>query len=267
MPYVNTVEHIVQLGKQPPVRRTLVWFTVFASIVVSLLVIDWVLRADTLPVQEISFEGEFEKVTRAELEAAVIGRVNGNYLMMNLQDIKKSLEAIPWVYEASVRRKWPSGIYVSFIEQDIVARWGKAAWLNRFGDEVYLGRKSSSLELLPYLAGPKGTNVTVLETYNYFNALAEEAGMKLTALVYGKRRNWEMRMDNGITVVLGRQQPVNYLERFIRVYPHVLANRASIISRVDLRYTNGFAVAWAPAADKVSVRMKSNNNRIRPDKG
>ncbi len=267
MSHVDTLERFAQLGKQRPVRRTLVWFVIFIVIVLSLLVMDWVLRADTLPVQEISFEGEFENVTRSELEDAVIGRVNGNYLMMNLKNIKNSLEAIPWVYEASVRRKWPSGIYVSFIEQDIVARWGKAAWLNRFGDEVYLDRATPSLDLLPHLSGPGGTSITVLEAYKHFEVLAEDAGMKISSLIYGKRRNWEMKMDNGITVVLGRQRTDSYLERFIRIYPHVLANRASMISRVDLRYTNGFAVVWTQAGHKVPVWKNSNINRIRPDKG
>jgi cell division protein FtsQ len=66
----------------------------------------------------------------------------------------------------------------------------------------------------------------------------------LRALVQDERRAWHLLLGNGIPVDVGRGNLDARVARLSRVYPKVLAPRAVHIRRIDLRYTNGFAVAW-----------------------
>ena len=210
----------------------------------SLLFIDWLLRAETLPVRQVSFEGEFRNVSRWELEKAVLAHAHSNFLVLDLGLIKTDVEALPWVRRASVRREWPSGVHIAFSEQRFVARWRDAAWLNAYGELVDVGELQPSAGL-PSLSGPEDSHRYVLQQYAGFVGILESAGLRISALVQTARRTWEMQLDNGVLVILGKEQPDYRLERFARVYRSALARHREAIKRVDLRYTNGFAVQWA----------------------
>ena len=65
----------------------------------------------------------------------------------------------------------------------------------------------------------------------------------------------QLRLDDGMIVELGRQQPKapvsERLLRFVEYYPSVLSAARQRPSVVDMRYPNGFAlrVAAAPATE------------------
>jgi cell division protein FtsQ len=44
---------------------------------------------------------------------------------------------------------------------------------------------------------------------------------------------------------LGRENVIERLLRFKRVYPKLKAMKTQAINSIDLRYTNGMAVAWS----------------------
>ena len=64
------------------------------------------------------------------------------------------------------------------------------------------------------------------------------------ALELDPRRAWRVKLDNGLTVDVGRNHPANRIARFVRVYPSILAGGNGRVESVDLRYSNGFAVRW-----------------------
>ena len=68
-------------------------------------------------------------------------------------------------------------------------------------------------------------------------------------LILSPRLAWQLRLEHGMLVDLGREQPKSpvgvRLRRFIEIYPEVIANRAVRPSVVDLRYPNGFAIRVA----------------------
>ena len=95
--------------------RFMVQGTVFVLIaVVVMLFMDWGLRSGTMPIEEITFKGQFKNITHAQLENVVAKHLENNFLMVNLETIQNDIEKLPWIYRASVRRKWPSGLYVEF---------------------------------------------------------------------------------------------------------------------------------------------------------
>ena len=64
------------------------------------------------------------------------------------------------------------------------------------------------------------------------------------------RRSWQLTLNNGIKLNLGRGDTMKRLSRFVELYP-VLQQQAQTdgkeISYVDLRYDSGAAVGWKPA--------------------
>jgi cell division protein FtsQ len=69
-------------------------------------------------------------------------------------------------------------------------------------------------------------------------------GMRLSQVQLDARGAWELTLGNGARVRLGRQDVDARLERFIAIASPVVAARASEISYVDLRYSNGFSIGW-----------------------
>lgn len=229
--------------------RRLAWRAVLALFVLAGFshAADWLLRAENFPVRNVRFEGPFQRVTVAELEAVVLDVVRGNFFLVDLDTVRSRVEALPWVRRASVSRRLPQDIAIEFSEQRIVARWGEDAWLNRHGEVVHFP-VAPALAGLPRLAGPEGSAPRVRATYDEFRALLAPLGLELAGLVLAPRHSWELEVTAGegarLLLVLDGAQSRARLARFAGAYPRVLAARIASVRRIDLRYTNGFAVEW-----------------------
>ena len=57
-----------------------------------------------------------------------------------------------------------------------------------------------------------------------------EAGMRIAALRLDERGAWEMDLDSGVTVRLGRRDVDERLDRFIRTASQVIAHRMNDIN-------------------------------------
>ncbi|MBI3899184.1 MAG: FtsQ-type POTRA domain-containing protein [Gammaproteobacteria bacterium] len=209
---------------------------------------DWLLRAENYPVRALYFEGPFKHVQHRKLEAAVLSTVRGNFFLVDLTAVRQRLESVPWVQGVSVRRRFPQDIVVEFTEQQLIARWGDAAWVNSNGEVVRVDGSDLPTDL-PRLAGPDGTAPQVLTAFSDFQASLAKLNLRLTGLSLTARRSWRLELDGAaeggpLVLVLDHQQPQARLERFAQVYGATLAEQAHAIKQVDLRYTNGFAVEW-----------------------
>lgn len=262
------------------------------ALLVLLLALDWLLRGDTLPARNLRFEGEFRHVTAEQLELAVRDAVRGNFLLLDLESIRRRVETIPWVHRAAVRRSWPRDITVQYTEQQPVARWAELAiapplargprldpigesWVNRVGEEIHVDGVDLPSDA-PNLAGPVGTSAVVLEHYQDFSALLAPAGLGIKRLTMTARRTWEVELStlraatreaDGMLVVLDREDAGRKLERFARLYQPVLAAQATSIRRVDLRYSNGLAVEWHSGSAATRPSIPAGSREPAPKEG
>lgn len=233
-------------GDPPLFQAALITFTALLVLLAVLFGTDWLLRADSFPVRNVRFEGEFRHVTQAELNAAVKDVVRSNFLTVDLDAVKAEVEGVAWVQSASVRRYWPRDVYVQFTEQRPVARWGADAWLNDRGQVVRVQADDLPSDALQ-LSGPDGTGEQVLNEYRALQPILAAAKLDIRALALSSRRTWHIDLTNGLVLVLDRDSPERKVERFVRAYTRSLASQVGAIRQVDLRYTNGFAVQWAGA--------------------
>jgi cell division protein FtsQ len=203
-------------------------------------------QPDTLPIRRVQVAGEFHYLDRHALDRALGGLASGGFFNVDVRAVKKAAESLPWVDRASVRRVWPDTLRLEISEQVPLARWGEAALLNVRGE---MFKPATLPQDLPRFAGPKGAAVTVAEHYQWLATRLAPLGVKVAGLRLNERRAWEMSLDNGLHVLLGRAPQDEQLLRFVQAYPRLLAPRIAQVERVDLRYTNGFAVQWRPGAE------------------
>ena len=195
----------------------------------------WVLLPQHFPLTRVDLKGNFEKTSKAELEAA-LPRISGNFFAADLTEVRASVERLPWVRHVAVRRMWPGRLEISIEEHVALARWGDDALVNTYG-EKFVGKTD---QVLPVFIGPAGTQAEVARRYAKFTAIVAPLGTRIERVALSARHAWQLRLANGLHLALGRDadQAENRLRRFVEVYPTVKNKH----EYVDLRYPNGFAV-------------------------
>ena len=195
----------------------------------------WVLLPQHFPLTRVDLKGNFEKTSKAELQAA-LPRISGNFFAADLGEVRASVERLPWVRHVAVRRVWPGRLEISIEEHVALARWGDDALVNTYGERF--GGKTD--QVLPVFIGPAGTQAEVARRYAKFTAIVAPLGTKIERVSLSARHAWQLRLANGLHLALGRDADLaeNRLRRFVEVYPTVKNKN----EYVDLRYPNGFAV-------------------------
>jgi cell division protein FtsQ len=198
------------------------------------------LRSPLFPVQRVEVTHPLANTTRADIEAALRGRIGGNFFALSPADVRAGLEELPWVRRASVRRVWPDGLQVELEEHVVLARWGDEALVNTYG-ERFRGRSQGPL---PLFLGPAGAEEEMAWRYARFAELVAPLGARLERLVLTPRYAWQLRLSDGLHVMLGRDADVAEarLRQFVEAYPETLGRLARKHEYVDLRYPNGFAL-------------------------
>jgi cell division protein FtsQ len=226
-------------------------FAAGAAMLLAALTI-WVLRMPFLPIRTVVLETPLQQVSPLEFEEALQGKVRGNFLSLSLENARESLEALPWVRKAMVRRVWPGRLIVTLEEHRPMALWegagsnGETEWVNSYGEVFVAGLPEERRPQLPRFKGPASAAPLLLQRYGEFLELLQPMGAKPVSMSLSSRLALEMELDNDLVLKLGREQkfsPIrDRLQRFIQIYPVAVAGRQPQPAIVDLRYSNGFAL-------------------------
>jgi len=195
------------------------------------------------PIRAVTLSGEFERVAPIQVEAS-LGDLQGmGFLSADLDSLRARVEALPWVDEARVQRRWPGELQVIITEQTPAARWKESGLLNTRG-QLFLPETRHVYAELPALAGPAGSETVVARRYLDMRGPLVERGQLLTGVRLDDRGAWRLSLGGGMEVRLGRQSVDERFERFLQNVIPVLASRENRAAYVDMRYTRGFAIAW-----------------------
>ena len=204
------------------------------------------------PLTQVHITGRFQRVQPLDVEKAVRSQVGRKGLVsVDLAAVSLAVREIPWVDRAKVGRAWPQGLTVEVIEQIPVARWGEAGLLNARG-EVFLNDSRHLPAELPVLTGPAGLESQMTERYLAVQARLLEIGMRVSSLQLDERGAWELSLENGVRLRLGRAHIEERFDRFMLAASRIVAARATEIAYVDLRYSAGFAIGWRPGGGEVT---------------
>jgi cell division protein FtsQ len=212
-----------------------------AVIALAFTALGWLLDQ---PIERVVVSGRLQRVSAMDVEKVVRAHLGGAGLVsVNLASISNGLAQLPWVESAAVERSWPRGLQIEIVEQTAVARWNNAGLLNANG-ALFVSESRFIPPELPQLAGPTGSEGEVTQRYLGTQGRLTEIGMRLATLELDARGAWNLTLDNGVVVRLGRQQMDQRFERFMLAAAKLVSQRATDIAYVDMRYSNGFAIGW-----------------------
>lgn len=211
-----------------------------AALIFGVALVQMLLRSPLLPVREVRVTSALERTSRQDIEAALRGRVAGNFFAVEPAEIRAGLQQLPWVRRVTVRRVWPDSLEVGVEEQVALARWGGDALVNTRGERF----SARTDQVLPVFIAPAGHEAEVTQRYGSFKALLAPLGVEPERVVLSQRLAWQLRLSNGLHVMLGRDgdQAEARLRRFVGVYDSTLKTMQRKHEYVDLRYPNGFAL-------------------------
>jgi cell division protein FtsQ len=84
----------------------------------------------------------------------------------------------------------------------------------------------------------------MIKQYRIVSELLVPTRLKLAELQRDSVGAWQVNTVDGIKLVLGREQIVEKIRRFVIVWRSGLELKMDNISLIDLRYPNGIAVSW-----------------------
>jgi cell division protein FtsQ len=216
--------------------------TALALMVLATAALLVLLRSPLFPLRAVELRGGLTHTTRAQVEAALAGRIEGNFFAVDLAEPRAALERLPWVRRVHVRRVWPDRLEVTLEEHVAMARWGDTGLLNEQG-EFFPAR---GVRDLPLLAGPAGSDAEVARRFLRYRALLAPLGAPLERLILSPRYAWQLRLADGLVIELGRDTPGDPIDarlaRLVAVHPETLGRIQRRHEYVDLRYPNGFAL-------------------------
>lgn len=168
-----------------------------------------------------------------------------SFFSLDVNEVQKKLEDIAWIKRVAVRRKWPNGLIIHVTDQVPIAYWNDEYLLNDNG-EIFKAQKDRLTNWLPQFFGPDEVSKKVLIGYQALWPLFDSEGFTLSEIMLTQRQSWNITLNNGGKLVLGRGNDVirnMRIERFLKVYKHIMP-QVNDINYVDLRYDAGFAVNW-----------------------
>jgi len=198
-----------------------------------------------LPITSVKIEGEFNYLDKEQLRKQAMPVVDGGFFSVDLSAVRNVFISLPWVEDVSVRRQWPDQLLVRVIEKKPVVYWGDNAVLSAKG-VLFVPEKKLS-ENLPYLQGPEGLHKIMFQELARMQAWLLETGLYIQTMSLDERRSWTLKMTDGTELRLGREKMHQRLQRFASVYKNNFQSETRKIKHIDMRYTNGFAVAWTEA--------------------
>ncbi|MBB6088586.1 cell division protein FtsQ/DivIB [Wenzhouxiangella marina] len=203
--------------------------------------------ADRWPINWLDVEGELQRTSASQIRAAAAGPASRGFFSADLERVRESVQALPWVAVAEVSRHWPDALRIHIREHQPVARWNESSLFSDRG-EVFTVTGSQNMQGLARLSGPENRRQDVLQEWLWMRRELGRIGMDIRQMHLDERGAWTVRLGTGLELLLGREQVRERLSRFISVHDD-LAEPERRPERVDLRYTNGLAVRWAEHAE------------------
>jgi cell division protein FtsQ len=240
--------------RMPSLRLGLI---VAPLLVVGVIVATYYLSSNVLdrPIRSIEINGPFQRVTALEIEAAISEELETGFVSADLGAIQHRIVALPWIDTATVARRWPSRLRVTVTEQVPAAIWGESGLLNVRG-ELFVSSVRHVPAELPRLSGPEASAPEVARRYLEIRERLIPVGLDLRRVHLDSRGAWEMTLQNGVEIRLGRREIEERTELFLDIVADIITSRAADIQYVDMRYSNGFTIGWnngsnSPISDPV----------------
>ena len=213
-----------------------------------------------LPIRTIQVSGTFKHLDQNEVESTLKRYLGEGFFSLDIHELQQHLNDRPWTESVSVRRIWPDKIRVTIIEKKPIARWDEQHLLS---DQARVYRADAGeFSFLPLINAASHQPQWVLNRFQQLSARFETLDEQLVSLQVDSRGAMSVQLINGLVIKFGRSDIERKMNRLVKVYNDQILPRREQIQQIDLRYSNGFAVAWKKevlqSQDKASLWSNSN---------
>jgi cell division protein FtsQ len=194
-----------------------------------------------LPLKSVRLAAVPQRVSAEEVLKVVRAGVQGNLITVDIEGLRKSLKKLAWVRSVSIRREFPDRLVLELEEHQALARWNNGRLVNQQG-EIFA---AESEQVLPSFDAQNAQSGEVAQQYQQFSKQLEAVKLSVVRLTVSTRNAWQLQLNNGLVLQLGREAMQQRLARFVTVYPYSIAAMQVKAKYVDLRYRDGMAVGGA----------------------
>ena len=212
-----------------------------------------IVTSERWPIRWLEINGAYQRVSAEQLRANLSSEVGSSFFTVDLQALQDAATRISWVSSAQVQKQWPDTVRVSVKEYIPVAHWNRGQLVADSGTPFAVP-EADEIQGLPWLEGPEDRLPEVLHTWVGLDELLAPVDLEIDQIKLDTRGAWSLVLDNGTRVQLGRDSTVERLERLLASWAPLMREKELPPQAVDLRYTNGFAVAW-PQGSAAADRM------------
>ena len=239
------------LETMPPVRAHTGRYSkrlgVAVGIAALLLLVAWmrlgIIGGGWWKIQWLEVSGPFHRVSAEMVRGALSPALGRGYFALDMRSLHQSLQDLPWVAEVELRRRWPDTLEVMVHEHQPIAYWRDDAAISQLG-ELFPLQEQSLIQGLPRLFGPQGQKDQVLLVWREVQDALDRGGLIANEFHVSDRGAIWFRLAHGLRVDLGREQIAHRVQRFTAAVPQLRGRWGELPLRVDMRYSNGFAVEW-----------------------
>lgn len=247
------------LAKKHSLGGVFLLFVVLSISSILYSTVSWMWDEKRLPLSNIILEGDLKYVSPRDVQRAFATLPHvGTFMSQDVKVLQETVEDIPWVAHASIRKQWPDTIKVFLTEYAAVAIWNGTELLNRQGN-VFNGDIDKLTGDRVRLYGPLDSSKEVLEVWREVNPKFAALNLNISSLLLNDRRAWQIILDNGIRLELGKEYLHERVERFLSLYKN-LGSDSQRVSYIDLRYDTGASVGWFPGQE---IEQESSDDKDR----
>ena len=246
-----------------PWKSIALTFLVIAPLALVIGAYQWIQDPQNLTITSVEVKGDLNILDKEQLQPVIEPFTKTNLYLLDQKALETAIESNPWVHSASMTKIWPDKLIVKIFEQNPVAFWGDKEMLAENGEiiKASLPKEKGNLPLL-YSPNDKGRNMAT--GFLKIRKWMKDFPLKMVEFKEDRRGSWQIKLENGMTVKIGREHQEKRLRRFMVGYDHGLKQVINNVKTVDLRYTNGFAVKWKNGRNSGDSR---NNRNLNATKG
>jgi len=208
------------------------------------------IKSVSMPLKYVRTEGIFQYLSKNEVQAVLQPLVLTGFFDVNMQAIHAAVATLPWVDTVAVKRIWPDAIDIKVSEKKPYARWGKNSLITEQG-VIFTPKNTDQFQSMTAVTGPESQQVRVLEIMKGIKTALADQSMELAEFSVNDRWAWKIKLATGLEILLGRNEQLKKLQRFLKTLNVLKQEQVEQIAVVDLRYPNGYAVSWKPGVPEI----------------
>lgn len=214
--------------------------TLVSSVVVVVLLL---LQTVNKQVDTLQVSTDLEHISAQTIQAQITPWFPDGYVYMDINAIQNRLQNMVMISQVSVEKVWPDTLKIEIEEERPVAIWNDKNMLSENGDILPVALKQLHL---PKLKGANQESKMVMQHFLLFNRWGKRHQLELDGIKHSAA-GWQLEYKAGLKIWLDNTMAMNGLQQLDSVIEQFDLAR---ISYIDMRYEQGFAVAWKGIQDQ-----------------